>query len=191
MELVHTGERMPVRVTRSIFLAGPTPRSRDVASWRPEALRLLKERGFDGTVFVPEHRPDTNKLDYEYGPTIDWEHAALDRADCILFWVPRDLKTLPAFTTNVEYGLHAASGKIVFGAPANAPKNGYLRYIAPKFVIPTTDSLEQAIDLALARIGQGAVRENGECEVPLLIWKEPSFQSWYQAQKMAGNRLDG
>ena len=34
----------------SIFLAGPTPRSRHVISWRPEALDLLRCLGFAGTV---------------------------------------------------------------------------------------------------------------------------------------------
>ena len=37
----------------SIFLAGPTPRTSGVASWRPEALDLLREVGFGGTVLVP------------------------------------------------------------------------------------------------------------------------------------------
>ena len=44
---------------KSIFLAGPTPRSKEVKSWRPEAIRLLKEKGFDGVVFVPEFENKT------------------------------------------------------------------------------------------------------------------------------------
>ncbi len=29
--------------THSIFLAGPTPRSKNVLSWRPKAIRILKD----------------------------------------------------------------------------------------------------------------------------------------------------
>jgi 8-oxo-dGTP pyrophosphatase MutT (NUDIX family) len=39
-------------------------------------------------------------------------------------------------------------------------------------------------------VGEGAEREGGERFVPLFVWKQPSFQSWYQAQTGAGNRLD-
>ena len=40
----------------SIFLAGPSPRSSGVPSWRPQALDLLRALGFSGTVLVPERR---------------------------------------------------------------------------------------------------------------------------------------
>ena len=40
----------------SLFLAGPTPRSSEVLSWRPQALEVLRGLGFPGTVLVPERR---------------------------------------------------------------------------------------------------------------------------------------
>ncbi len=39
---------------KSIFLAGPTPRNKEVKSWRGEALEILQRLGFDGVVYVPE-----------------------------------------------------------------------------------------------------------------------------------------
>ncbi len=54
MQLVHTLAPFPAAVTRSVFLAGPTPRSREIASWRPAAIEALAAAGWDGHVFVPE-----------------------------------------------------------------------------------------------------------------------------------------
>lgn len=34
-------------IDSSVFLAGPTPRSIDVASWRPDALVILEDLGYN------------------------------------------------------------------------------------------------------------------------------------------------
>jgi hypothetical protein len=109
----------------SIFLVGPTPRSPDVASWRPKALRLLKE--FDGIVFVPE--PPNGNWQGSYLDQITWEWKALDIcavSGVIAAWVPRDIETMPAFTTNVEFGRYVGSGHLWYGRPIDAPNNYYL-----------------------------------------------------------------
>lgn len=123
---------------RSAFLAGPTPRSKDVASWRPEAIKLLKEAGFGGVIYVPEYEKDAEEAQEEagkdwYKKQINWEHRGLDACDVILMWVPREMKTMPALTTNCEYGLYVKSGKLFYGRPDNAPKNEYLDYCYKKF----------------------------------------------------------
>jgi len=173
------------------MLCGPTPRSVGVASWRPEALRLLAESEFgkDGTVFVPE--PRSGEFTGEYDSQVSWETEALNRADVVLFWVPRDLATLPAFTTNVEFGMWRKSGKVVFGAPPEAPKNRYLIWHAAVEGVPALPSLEETVREALRRVPMAAKREGGECEVPFHVWQTESFQAWLRAQKAAGNRLDG
>ena len=38
----------------SIFLAGPTPRSNDIKSWREEAIKILEQLEFEGIVYIPE-----------------------------------------------------------------------------------------------------------------------------------------
>jgi hypothetical protein len=118
--------RTPLR--KSIFLAGPTPRSPEVPSWRPRAVQLLQEMGFDGTVFVPED--DDASWKFSYDDQIEWELEALHSATVIAFWVPRDLETMPAFTTNVEFGLFAKNRNVVLGCPEDAPKMKYLDGIA-------------------------------------------------------------
>ncbi|OGZ07461.1 MAG: hypothetical protein A3C93_03155 [Candidatus Lloydbacteria bacterium RIFCSPHIGHO2_02_FULL_54_17] len=189
MHIVYAFENAPEKYTRSIFLAGPTPRDDQTPSWRPQALRILETSGYDGVVFVPEARDGMWRKDYD--GQLEWEDKHLNLADCVLFWVPREIKNMPAFTTNDEWGTWKYSGKSVFGAPPNAPKTNYQRYYAKKLLVPSAETLEGTAALALKMLGDGAERSDGEREVPLYIWRTPHFQAWYQAQKNAGNRLDG
>lgn len=188
MEIVYALEEPPEAYAQSIFLAGPTPRRADVSSWRPEALRLLEDAGYDGVVFVPESRSGEWHGDYLH--QVEWEERCLHLADCILFWLPRDMATLPGMTTNDEWGYWKDSGKVVFGAPDGAESVRYQRHYADQLRVPTADSLDVVVKLALEKVGDGAVRSGGEREVPLQVWHTPSFQQWYEALKHAGNRLD-
>jgi Nucleoside 2-deoxyribosyltransferase like len=155
MKLVYVPE--PIRTSRkAIMLCGPTPRSPEVKSWRPDAVECLKNQGFEGTVYLPENRSGHSK--HSYDDQIQWETDALTRADCILFWVPRDLKPdangyprMGALTTNVEFGLWCSSGKIVLGFPHGAQKMNYLAWHAEKLKIPMSRSMEATVRLAVAR----------------------------------------
>lgn len=150
MNVIYAQRPFEVVVKPAIFLAGPTPRSPEVPSWRPEALALAEGMNFNGTLFVPETTGgDTFK---NYNAQIQWEWQALDAASVILFWVPRDITTMPAFTTNVEFGLWCRSGKVVLGYPQTAAKMRYLHLLAERENIPIhhtlADSLAAAIKLA-------------------------------------------
>ncbi|MDO8669658.1 MAG: nucleoside 2-deoxyribosyltransferase domain-containing protein [Candidatus Buchananbacteria bacterium] len=191
MIVVYAKEPWPGSISKSIFLVGPTPRDKvKIKSWRPEALRILEELGYDGIVFVPEDRNGKWEKG-EYINQVEWEENCLNIADCIVAWVPRDMATMPALTTNTEWGVWCDSGKIVFGAPPEAVAVTYQKYYAGKYKVPISTTLEDTLKSALAMIGEGAIRTGGECQVPLYIWRTPHFQNWYQAQKQAGNRLDG
>lgn len=181
-------EALPKRTRGSIFLAGPTPRDPSVDSWRPQAMQLLWDLGYDGHVFIPEDR--NGKVEMDYTDQVEWETEALNRADVIVFWVPRNLKTMPAFTTNIEWGKWADSGKAVLGAPDDAPKMKYLYEDAKTLKVPVFHDLKSTLAEAVKMIGEGALRVDGEAQVPLHVWKHPSFQGWYEAQRRAGNRLD-
>lgn len=113
----------------SIFLAGPTPRSKNVESWRPEALEFLETIGWNGTVMVPEHRNGSVLASYD--GQIEWEQTCLHACGKVVFWVPRDLNTMPAFTTNVEFGYWIArdNRKVMYGRPDSSPKNRYLDWM--------------------------------------------------------------
>ena len=197
MNIIYYYDEPPKSFSKSIFLAGPTPRTSEVKSWRPAALRILAEKGYDGVVFVPEVKPgDTKKYDWSKAP--QWEHKMLDMADIVLFWVPRDITVmsnnelkLPGFTTNVEFGHWVNSGKAVLGHPPGAPQTKYLRFMADKFHVSTLWTLEDTVNKSLELLGDGAFRNDGEREIPLCVWRLRAFQGWYQAQRSAGNRLEG
>lgn len=189
MKVVYANEEFPKETRKSIFLAGPTPREKGILSWRKEAIKILEDMGYDGHVFIPEPRNGKWRGDY-YGQ-IEWEKKGLSKADCILFWIPRDLETLPGFTTNIEFGMYASSGKIVLGAPSGAPKMKYLEVCAEDNKIPQAGTLEGTVEKAIEMVGDGAIRKGGECDVPLHIWNIKNFQNWHRAQKDAGNKLVG
>lgn len=192
MNVVYALEEPPESFTSAIFLAGPSPRHPDHPNWRIEAIKLLEEMSYDGVVFIPLTRD--NAWEHSYSNQLDWETKCLNMADVIVFWVPRDLETLPAFTTNIEYGTWMHSGKIVVGFPPTAPKMGPWGYHNDLNAIPTALNLSDTLMLALDRIGPlGDLedRTGGQREVPLDIWRTKSFQSWLKAQEGAGNRLDG
>lgn len=189
MTVVYALEEPPATYAKAIFLAGPTPRQAGVLSWRPQALRLLEQLGYDGVVFVPESR--SGKWHGNYDHQVAWEGRCLNLADCIVFWVPRNMVDMPALTTNDEWGTWKDSGKVVFGAPPDAVSVRYQQDFARQLVVPQATSLPDVLALALDMVGVGAVRTGGEREVPLHIWRTASFQQWYQMLRRAGNRLDG
>lgn len=189
---VHSGEEPPGQWTASLFLAGPTPRSDEVASWRPEALAGIRRRWNQPgrlVVFVPEPRDGTRWPDYDANRA--WELRWGDRADVVLFWMARDMRTMPALTSATEWGLWHPSGRVVLGTPAEAERVRYTQAGAAEHHVPTTDTLPEAIQLALDHIGAGALRAGGHRDVPLLVWRTASFASWLATQEGAGNELRG
>jgi ADP-ribose pyrophosphatase YjhB (NUDIX family) len=210
--VVYARQPAPESWDAAVFLAGPTPRSPGVASWRPEAVALLREAwprmAVDGqrlVVFSPEDpaaararsgaecavkRPEPGgKGGGTHGTweaQVAWEDRELRRADVIVFWVPRDLATLPGFTTNVEYGRWHDSGKVVLGTPPDAPGIRYLRHYAPG---PVADTLPDTIAAALRHIAAPARRTGAERDVPLHLWHRPEFQAWHADLRAAGNEL--
>lgn len=121
---VNYSDQEVILARKSIFLAGPTPRDEAVHSWRPYAIKLLREMGFDGVVYVPEY--STGEVLHNYDNQIEWEWKALDQAGAILFWVPRKLDNMPAFTTYVEFGLFVKEDRTFYGRPDNAELIRYL-----------------------------------------------------------------
>lgn len=139
----------PPANTPSIFLAGPTPRAREVASWRPQALDLLAQLGFDGAVILPEDRDFDNRTDFDYAGQIDWERHCLKASDIVVFWVPRHLVDMPAFTTNIEFGFVSERGQpFVLGYPADSPKMRYLAHVANESNRPVFHTMQETLAYA-------------------------------------------
>jgi 8-oxo-dGTP pyrophosphatase MutT (NUDIX family)/nucleoside 2-deoxyribosyltransferase len=188
LKVVYAQEPLPIEVVKSVFLAGPSPRDEGTQSWRPEALSILNKLGFDGHVFVPE--PRDGRAYNDYTSQIEWETRALNQADIIIFWVPRDMKTLPALTTNIEWGLWADTGKCVLGTPTGAERVRYLQWMATKMKVPNYSTLEATLQEAVVKLDKGAFRKGGDAQVPLHIWSHPTFQEWLISQKKVGNHIE-
>ncbi|MFI5945895.1 nucleoside 2-deoxyribosyltransferase domain-containing protein [Streptomyces uncialis] len=155
--LVMAREPLPASGSPSVFLAGPTPdRSAPVPSWRPAALDTLTAQWNSETpltVLSPESRNGQRAARYE--DQVDWETTARQNATAILFWIPRDLRTMPGMTTNVEFGLDVTTGRAVLGCPPDCPdpqRNRYLIYIARRHGVPVLTTLPDTVTAALTLI---------------------------------------
>ena len=124
MRLLYAQEKASSEFSRSLFLAGPSPRGNGEHDWRKQARVLLHRLGFDGMVYIPLPRDGVfQQDDFDHTAQIDWELEHLEKARAIVFWIPRDLRALPGFTTNVEFGRFSRSGHTVLGYPEGTPQN--------------------------------------------------------------------
>lgn len=141
----------------SIFLAGPTFRIKDgdltpsfpPISWRRAAIKLIESSGFDGDIFIPEWKDNKKPVDWTYSRQVNWEDDYLKKAKVILFWIPRNMETLPGLTTNVEFGEWMKSGKVVAGAPSTAENIRYIQDKASRNGIPWSETLEGCVTNAI------------------------------------------
>lgn len=140
MKIIYAGKRFD-SPKFSVFLAGPTPRSRSVKSWRPDFIELLKKKGFNSSLYVPEN--EIIGTPYDFDKQIPWEVKGLNKANLIVFWIPRNLKTLPGFTTNIEFGEFMHSNKIVVGCPPKSEKNRYIEKRCKMHKIPLFNSIDK------------------------------------------------
>ena len=125
--VINYSDQEVLKWCKSIFLAGPTPRGENTESWRTGACKYLEDNGFDGVVYVPEYSTWKPKADYI--DQAEWEREALSNASVIVFWIPRSLPDMPAFTTNVEFGYWLHTGKVLYGRPNEARKIKYLDWL--------------------------------------------------------------
>jgi hypothetical protein len=208
MNLIFADQPLPFTLTKSLFLAGPSPRTQEDHDWRIEALIELQRLNFTGTVFIPipstqfkayrdlpacllslfEPLTGPSTSTWHYDNQISWECDTRHMSDLIVFWVPRTTQ-MPGFTTNVEFGEDLHTNKMLYGRPETALKCRYLdnRYQETGST-PYTD-LAQLLSAALFCLGSGAKRTQGEAWINLQIWNNDLFQTWYTKVKEAGDSL--
>lgn len=175
MRLIYAQEPFPDFFQKSLFLAGPSPRDIEHHNWRQDALRILKDAGYNGVIFIPLPRDGVFPNDYD--AQASWEQEAMRRSDVVVFWIPRNLETLPAFTTNVEFDMRVESRNIVLGFPKDAPKMRYLEWLAQRNFVHVENELSTTITVALEMIGDGAHRVGGEthrCPCIYGVWNTSS-----------------
>ena len=195
MTRVFAPEPLPNLLKCSIFLAGPTPREAGVQGWRVEALRILESLGFDGVVMLPEPRDGNWK--HSYDDQLQWERSMREAADIIVFWVPRSMvpgpngrASMPALTTNVEFGLDIPTGKVLYGRPHDASQCRYLDHIwqettGRKPFEDMTALLSEAVEV----LGQGHERVGEHAAIPLGIWRHEGIELWRKSLQTDGHVL--
>lgn len=153
----------------SIFLAGPTSRGCRTR-WRIDAVELLDNRGFSGTVVIPEFRnrqfdraapirfarsdcPAPGMRPTSYG-ILEWETIGIERSTCVLFWMPFVPGSLPGLTTRAEVSreLARAPERIVLGMPPGELSGSHIRYHAHKGGVTIHETLPATVDAALAHL---------------------------------------
>jgi len=141
----------------SVFLAGPTVRGHQphLTSWRFDAVRIFREKGFDGNLIIPEFTDKTESDKYRYDIPV-WEYNGLSRSHVILFWIPRT-RELIGLTTNHEHGywMGRDRNKIVYGRPDDAYRMTYLDIMwvedskRTNSKCPIYNKLDKTIDAAI------------------------------------------
>lgn len=195
MNIIFAGEDFPKYVKKTIFLAGPSPREEAVDDWRNQVVEQLKEKEFDGTIYIPIPRKRfyknyTEDKSWTYDNQVEWECLARQRADALLFWIPRNTKgKMPGLTTNIEFGEDLRFPNIFYGRPDEAESCRYLDKRIEMQKKEFYNNIDDLINNILKYLGEGSERKDAETEVPLYIWKTPNFSSWYNNLKESGNSL--
>lgn len=158
VEVIYAREPLPA-AGASVFLAGPTPRSQEVPSWRPALIAELSARWRGPgrlAVLSPESRG--GKRAREYHDQVAWETEARAAASVVMFWIPRDTETMPGYTTNVEFGLDAGQERpVVLGCPPGCrspERNRYLIWVAGQRGIPVLETPRETAAAAISVIGR-------------------------------------
>ena len=158
MDLVYSGDKYK-NLKKSIFLAGPTPRDKNVSSWRNKAIEIFKKYNFDGTLIIPERlgKPYYEKENnYE---EIKWDLKALEEAKVVMMWIPRNPDML-GLSSNVEFGYLLNKGNIVYGRPEKAFRCELLDYLyKEKLNRDYSKSLEELVKEAIDFLNRSCSNE--------------------------------
>ena len=157
MNIIYNLEEPFDRTKNTIFLAGGTSRIDITNSWRKEAIDILIEQGFEGNVIVPEPRNGFfDSTTFDKIVQIKWERKCLAIANIILFWIPRDLNSLPCLTTNIEFGEWFKSNKCVLGIPNTAERMDYIKFLWQEYYSSEKlfDNLAEQIEYILTKLNR-------------------------------------
>jgi len=143
-----------VNFENSVFLMGPSPRSKDTKSWRKEAVELFEkiEKEYDFTInlILPEFKDSNFKFEKEN--QVKWELKCQKFSTFLFFWIPREMKKLPGLTTNIELGMNIDRENLVVGFPKDSEKNDYIRILCKLKNIHIFKSLENQIIYVFEKI---------------------------------------
>ncbi|GHJ43559.1 hypothetical protein Cs7R123_09010 [Catellatospora sp. TT07R-123] len=155
----------------SVLLAGS-----GTARWHAEVVASLR-RGWRGAGRLAVFAPSA-----EATPP-SWVAARRDQADAVVFRVYGDggAEVLEAVR---QQG--CGRGVVLLAPDASAD----LREFARGHGVECVAGADRAAEVVLAALAGGDPRDGVDAEVPLTLWRTPSFRHWARAQERAGNRVD-
>jgi hypothetical protein len=174
--VLKRGEAIPESFTRSIFVAGA-----DGAAWQGELLAALESAGLEeGVVFVGDEcaEPDGN----------GWRAQVMKMSDAIVCYAGDGEATMSAYMAT-EIVRWVTTGQLFCAAPEGSWADELCANATHK-VVPER-SLEDLAAKVFKAVNAGAQRKAAERQVPLMIWRTPSWKLWYENLLDVGNRLDG
>jgi 8-oxo-dGTP pyrophosphatase MutT (NUDIX family) len=186
VRVYYATEALPDDITCSVFVLAPPPGDGATAPPGAAAVAELAAAGFRGEVFVAAATDRSGPA----GPADrqGWEDAALRRSDRILVYLPADGDG-PWGSEAWGFWTARDPARLLVAADPGARQVQALLGRARRLGVPVYSTLREA-SLALAA-DTGQRRHGGECEVPLHVWRTEAFQTWYAAQRGAGNTLHG
>lgn len=196
-QAVCAPEPVPASFSASVFLfcpgRGPGPAqdpADDKGGAEASTLALLLEHfgreGFDGVV-LSSTGSQPGRTSYEQLAT--WQDEALRMSDVLLLCAGSASESAEL---GELWGAWQRTGRVVVFAPPASPGTSDSAIVrsALRLRAPVGRSLAEAVHHCMGLLRGGVVRRGGERAVPLMLWRSPSFQSWYRALRRAGHRLD-
>jgi hypothetical protein len=107
MTIYTAPQALPKSDKRSLFVAGGIS---NCPNWQTDIIADLVEKGLDANLFNPR-REDYPDEEAEAIRQIEWEFYALNKADAVLFWFPKE--TLCPITL-LELGRFTHDTKTIF-----------------------------------------------------------------------------
>lgn len=149
----------PLEEGFSIFLAGSIEMGK-AKDWQTQIVASLS--AFDVLIFNPRRDNwdaswEQNKDNPLFREQVEWELAALERADLIVMYLEPATKSPISL---LELGLFGRSGKMVVCCPAGFWRKGNVDIVCERYGIEQVKSLEEAIAWVSERLIRYSFRPN-------------------------------
>lgn len=128
----------------SVFLAG-TIDNGQAADWQAEVENSLGDQ--DIVILNPRREQWDSSWaqtidNPQFKEQVDWELMGLDRADAIFMYFASGSQSP---ITLLEFGLHAASGKVILVSPPGFWRRGNLEVVAARYQVPLFEEIEAGL----------------------------------------------
>ncbi|MEU6233029.1 hypothetical protein [Kitasatospora sp. NPDC047058] len=171
MRLIEPPQEFIADGQLSLYLAG---RSIGVPHWQSEAVALLADAGFDGTVLSP--RPTSPGADpYLAWKPFGWQDHTIRRVDCVMFWMPIGAQRIQDLYESHLLG--RTTGAVVVGCDLDhASTRNTLRSLLPW--LPVESTLADTVAAALAQLSHPAIARDPAAEpAPVHLTTDQTIRS--------------